>query len=402
MPITYYAGPGQYGGLAQRTVNGLIITYPDTIAIVARLYVTLESNSTIIILPSPLFGDTQQLVGVVNINRMVDGTVYTYVKTPTRSKLTYKFELKRQKAAELQQFLDGSNTQWIYMQNFKGELWYVRVTNNPITFTATGRGYVNQTSGPYKNQCVGNIEVHQVELTFEGNLVSGAASGCIDYVVTTLPGIESGGSTLSQVVTTYTLIGPSQLISYPGGASGVFTVKLGSGTINGVVQIIPHSALGASINPPYVYISVDNPTATFTITEPANIGGGDLITTTNTESLRDPPGISVGVFPPNYLGIDVTVSGVSPANGAINVSVNTKITITFSGGVPEVIYTLIDFAVTPVVAINTYNPNALPFANTVTVGFATTLAYNTKYTITISNYSSLGPLPYTWSFTTEV
>lgn len=299
MPITYYAGPGQFGGLAQRTVNGLIITYPDVVAIKAYLYVTLESQGAIIILPSPLFGDTQQLIGNVNINRMVNGAVFTYVKTPTRSKIIYKFELKRQKAFELQQFLDGSNTKWIYLQNFKGELWYMRVTNNPITFTATGRGYVNQTSGPYKNQCIGNSEVHQVELTFEGNLLSGAASGCIDYVVTNLPGLESGGSTLTQIVTTYTLVGPTHITSN-GSPSSNFTVTLGSGIINGVIQINPKSGLGASINPPYVFISVANPVATFTITEIPYIGGGDLITTTNSEGLIDPPGISVGVFSPNY------------------------------------------------------------------------------------------------------
>lgn len=176
--VIYTATAPAAGNIVTKTVSGTTFTLPDVTVIVVASYVTLQSVTGIILLPSPLFGDTQNPVGAININRMVNGALYTYVKTTGRTKLSYKFELKRQKSYELQTFLDNNDIQWLTMTNFKGEVWKVKITNNPIIFEATGRGYVNAVTGPYKNMCQGNQEVHQVTLEFDGFLVSGASATC--------------------------------------------------------------------------------------------------------------------------------------------------------------------------------------------------------------------------------
>ncbi len=153
---------------ASTTLDNSNVIYSDIVPVVIKKYVTLSSDSSNILLPAPLFGDGQKNVASLSFNRMVDGTVRTLRKTTNRQKLTYRFELKRQKAYELQVFLDNNDLKYLNLENQKGEKWLVRITNNPIVFEATGRGYV----------CPNNAEVHQVELQFEGRILSGVASTC--------------------------------------------------------------------------------------------------------------------------------------------------------------------------------------------------------------------------------
>lgn len=125
-------------------------------------YITLESKSSIILLPNALFGDSQKNVMDLKINRAVDGTIYTLIKKTKRQKLNYKFELKRQKSRELQDFIDINIFETITLTNWKSEVWIVKFTNNPIVYTANARGYI----------CPNNIETHIVDLEFDGFLLN--------------------------------------------------------------------------------------------------------------------------------------------------------------------------------------------------------------------------------------
>lgn len=95
---------------------------------------------TTTILSSPKFGDSQALTGTVQSLRMMDGTLYTYVKSRSgRKKLRWDFELSRHKAIELREFIDvyyGSLLQLIDHDNVS---WVGYLANNPFEFTGAGR-----------------------------------------------------------------------------------------------------------------------------------------------------------------------------------------------------------------------------------------------------------------------
>ncbi len=156
----------------QRNIDGNTITIPGLIGTRSNnqkaRYVILQSKNSVVILPSPLFGDTQSNVSELKINRSVKGKVYTLIKRTQRQRLTYKFEVKRQKSNELQLFIDDNDLEWINITNWRGEMYYAKIINNPITFSAISRD----------GRCLQSNERHQVELEFEGFLISSQIGPC--------------------------------------------------------------------------------------------------------------------------------------------------------------------------------------------------------------------------------
>jgi len=131
-------------------------------------YIVLQTTITTIVLPAPLFGDTQTNVGSIIINRAVDGTIYTVIKPTNRNRLKWKFDVKRQKSYEMQNFLKVNYLEYINVTDFKGNMWYMRVVNNPVVFEAVSKD----------GSCTLNNERHQFELELEGFLVSSQALPC--------------------------------------------------------------------------------------------------------------------------------------------------------------------------------------------------------------------------------
>jgi hypothetical protein len=130
-------------------------------------YVILQSVTTIV-LPAPLFGDTQTNIGSVIVNRAVDGTIYTIIKPTQRNRLKWKFDVKRQKSYEMQNFLRNNTLDNINVTDFKGNVWFMRIVNNPIIFEAVSKD----------GSCTLNNERHQFELELEGFLISSQALPC--------------------------------------------------------------------------------------------------------------------------------------------------------------------------------------------------------------------------------
>jgi hypothetical protein len=131
-------------------------------------FVIIKSTTTTIALPAPMFGDKQTNVGSIIINRAVDGTIYTIVKTTSRNRLNWKFEVKRQKSNEMQLFLQNNTLQYLTITDWKGNTWYMLITNNPVVFEAVSKD----------GSCTLNNERHQFELELEGYLISSQASNC--------------------------------------------------------------------------------------------------------------------------------------------------------------------------------------------------------------------------------
>ena len=94
--------------------------------------------------------------------------------------------------------------------------------------------------------------------------------------------------------------------------------------MSGSVTIMPHSALGGTLTPGTVSLSVASPTATFTVTDSA---GSDTITTTNDRSLINPTA-------PNYISSssgDSTFYTVTGPGSGITGSASGSYTVAPSG-----------------------------------------------------------------------
>ncbi len=134
-------------------------------------YVTMKGSIDSIVLPAPLFGDEQQNVSKLIINRAIRGPIYTVVKHKGRNRLKWKFELERQKAEEFKIFLEVNIINKIMITDWKGNVWSVQQSNDPI-ITAISR---------QSNTCANYNEYHQIEVEFEGYLVSSQLVPCDQY-----------------------------------------------------------------------------------------------------------------------------------------------------------------------------------------------------------------------------
>lgn len=97
--------------------------------------VVLQNGTLTIVLPCPEFSDSEGGTGVINIKRTMGGSRRVYKKESPTSKLNYQFVIDRKKAIELRNFILQSNTAFLRMQNWKGELWAVQMTNSPFNLT---------------------------------------------------------------------------------------------------------------------------------------------------------------------------------------------------------------------------------------------------------------------------
>lgn len=121
----------------------------------------LEIQSSSVILPTAEFNDSQSYNGNVVIKRAMNGKRRIYHrKMGIAQKLHYDFIIDRRKAIELRQFLIQANSVPIKLTNWKGEVWQVVLTNNPLTFTEESYW------GPGVTQSSGNKS--SISLEFEG------------------------------------------------------------------------------------------------------------------------------------------------------------------------------------------------------------------------------------------
>ncbi len=122
----------------------------------AQNYCLLQVAADAVILPNPELQDAENLNNQVQIDTAIDGTLYTYVQKPGTRRITYTFRMTRAQSLELQDFLELYNADWMRFTNWKGEVWRVKLDQNPVVFSANKRD----------NQ----IDVH---LTFDGTKLSG-------------------------------------------------------------------------------------------------------------------------------------------------------------------------------------------------------------------------------------
>lgn len=101
--------------------------------------VRLQSHQTVTYLPNPEFGDSEAILSGVQRTRAIDGSLYTYVKTTTRRKLLLQFNLTREKALELNAFLQAYHAETVLLTDHNDVEWTGKFTSNPFDFSGDGR-----------------------------------------------------------------------------------------------------------------------------------------------------------------------------------------------------------------------------------------------------------------------
>lgn len=95
---------------------------------------------TTTVLPSPKWGDSKALTATVKSLRSMNGTLYTYVKSRNgRRKFQWEFEVARNKALELREFINSYHGVLIQITDHDGDRWLGYLRNNPFEFTAMSR-----------------------------------------------------------------------------------------------------------------------------------------------------------------------------------------------------------------------------------------------------------------------
>jgi len=96
--------------------------------------------STTSTFPSPEFSDSEGLTVTVNRMRSIDGTLYTYVHSKGgRRKYVWQFQLAKDKAIEMREFLDSYYSRLIQITDHLGAIHVGFVTNNPFELIGEGR-----------------------------------------------------------------------------------------------------------------------------------------------------------------------------------------------------------------------------------------------------------------------
>lgn len=128
-------------------------------------FCTLQVPQLAITLPAPEFNDSEAYAGIFTIRRSMNGNTVTYVHRLNTSKLKYDFLIGLPKMFELERYLLNYNSSTHTLTNWKGEIWIVLITNNPMEFSSKRR-YSNGLGDSFDD-----IEQVAVTLEFEGTRI---------------------------------------------------------------------------------------------------------------------------------------------------------------------------------------------------------------------------------------
>lgn len=118
---------------------------------------------TISVLPNPTFSDGEGLADTVQTKRMMDGTLYTYVKTKSgRRRMQWTFNLTRNKGAELRAFFQSYFRAAVLVTDHNERAWLGHFTSSPFEFETVRRAAPNISPLPGELQTV-TIEFEGIE-----------------------------------------------------------------------------------------------------------------------------------------------------------------------------------------------------------------------------------------------
>lgn len=126
------------------------VIVPEVQVVVVKNLVVLRGSDYAITLPAPEFDDSEAFTGSINIIRFKTGGKTVYKKDTDKRVLEYTFVLQRKKVNELKYFINRFNATPFYLENWKGELWYVMFNSNPFVFTEESYWENNTLTGDNK------------------------------------------------------------------------------------------------------------------------------------------------------------------------------------------------------------------------------------------------------------
>ena len=104
----------------------------------------------------PRLTDTEAGLSKLIQQRTIDGSIFTYVRRVDSRKLKYVFDIPRNKMIEVRNYIFDYLSTPMSLQNWKGEIWYGYITNNPFNMQTKTRSM----------EC--DIEDSEIQIEFEG------------------------------------------------------------------------------------------------------------------------------------------------------------------------------------------------------------------------------------------
>ena len=95
-----------------------------------------ELIQTSIELPSPNLGDTYNPASEVVIRNAMSGKLYSYTKSNNRIEFSWDFNLAKEKAIELEEFIKVYSAENIRIIDWRERVYLVKLVNLPVDFAA--------------------------------------------------------------------------------------------------------------------------------------------------------------------------------------------------------------------------------------------------------------------------
>ena len=124
--------------------NVLIISH-NSRCILINKYIQLvlqtpySDTLSTIYLPKPLFDDSEGIITDLLLKKSMSNRTRTLIKRTKNKGLNYTLSLDRAKGILLKSFIDSYKSDYIKLQNWKGEEWKVRLVTNPIEYVISDR-----------------------------------------------------------------------------------------------------------------------------------------------------------------------------------------------------------------------------------------------------------------------
>lgn len=105
-------------------------------------YVKMSSAGGIVILPAPVYENTQRNKSLISVKRTMTGGTRVFVEPNANSGLKYQFVITESKKKELLNFLKASNTKLITITDWKKNTWIAVLITNPVSANSVGNDRV--------------------------------------------------------------------------------------------------------------------------------------------------------------------------------------------------------------------------------------------------------------------
>ena len=124
-----------------------------------------------VVLPNPEWGDSRSRVMDMKVHRMMDNTVYTYVRKSTEYRLSFTIpNVKHHVFVTLKAYLLANMGSTIVLIDQDSVSWTGYIVTNPNSITFDKRGYYTAVDCSEAGDDVYDRETGTISLEFEGHL----------------------------------------------------------------------------------------------------------------------------------------------------------------------------------------------------------------------------------------